>query len=430
VIRIPVLTAMPGAAWETGLVAELERAEHGVAVVGRCVDLPELLSVAATGTARAVLLSADLARLDREAVGRLAGSGVVAVGLVAAGDEHAEARLRRIGVPRVLPIDAGVAEVARVVIEAVAEGVAAEGAWFGDPAAALPVLGAPVRPPAPVRGRGQVLAVWGPTGAPGRTAVAIGVADEAARLGVSTLLVDADPYGGTVAQTLGLLDESAGLALACRDAAAGQLDTARLAQQSRQLRPGLRVLTGIARADRWPELRPVAVQAVLAQARHLSALTIVDCGFCLEQDEELSYDTAAPRRNGSTLAALESADTVLCVGAADPVGLQRLIGALDELREVLPGVAPRVVVNRVRATVVPGEPRREIAAALQRWAGIDAVAYLPAAPAVLDVAMRTGATIAEAAPASPLRRAVAELARQLTGAPDPAPKRRRLLTRR
>ena len=133
------------------------------------------------------------------------------------------------------------------------------------------VAGAQVRPSghAPARGRGRVLAVWGPTGAPGRTSVAIAVADEAARLGVSTLLADADPYGGIDAQTLGLLDESAGFALACREASAGRLDTAQLALQSRQLRPGLRVLTGIARADRWPELRPAAVQAVFARARHL-----------------------------------------------------------------------------------------------------------------------------------------------------------------
>ena len=60
------------------------------------------------------------------------------------------------------------------------------------------------------------MAVWGPTGAPGRTTVAVGLADEAARLGISTLLVDADVYGGVVAQVLGLLDESPGLAGAAR----------------------------------------------------------------------------------------------------------------------------------------------------------------------------------------------------------------------
>jgi MinD-like ATPase involved in chromosome partitioning or flagellar assembly len=424
-MRVPVLTAGPGAAWEPDLVAGLESADHGVTVVGRCVELAELLSAAASGTGRAVLLSADLSRLDREAVTRLRSAAVAVIGLVDPGDAHAEDRLRRIGVVRVLATDVGTAEVARVVVEAVAEGLAGDDPWFADPAAALPVLGPPVRPPAPARGRGRVVAVWGPTGAPGRTAVAIGVADEAARLGVSTLLVDADPYGGTVGPTLGLLDEVAGLALACRAASAGQLDTVRLAAESRQLRPSLRVLTGIARADRWPELRPSAVRAVLDEARHLSALTVVDCGFCLEEDEELSYDTSAPRRNGATLTALTAADTVLCVGAADPVGLQRLIRALDELGEAVPGVVPRVVVNRVRATVIPGVPQREVAAALERWAGVRATAYLPAAPAVLDTAMRTGATLAEAAPASPLRVAMAGLARELTGAPAVGPRRRR-----
>ena len=429
-MRVPVLTAVPGAAWEADLVTELDAADHGLTVVRRCVELAELLSSAATGTARAVLLSADVPGLDRDVMARLASAGVVAIGLVEPGDEPAEGRLRRIGVFRVLPVDVGVAEIARVVIEAVAEALTTDGTWFGDPSAALPVLAPPVRTPPPAPGRGRVLAVWGPTGAPGRTSVAIGLADETARLGVSTVLVDADPYGGTVAQTLGILDESAGLALACRAASDGRLDTARLAGFSRQLRPDLRVLTGILRADRWPELRPTAVSAVLSQARHLSALTVVDCGFSLEQDEELSYDTAAPRRNGATLAALTAADTVVCVGAADPVGLQRLIRALDELRDVLPGLVPLVVVNRVRATVIPGEPRREIAAALQRWAGMEATAYLPAAPAVLDTAMRTGSTLAEAAPASPLRQAVAELARTVTGAPEPAPRRRGLLRRR
>lgn len=429
-MRVPVLTAVPGASWEADLVAELESSDHGVTVARRCVDLAELLSCAATGTARAALLSADVRGLDRDAVARLGSAGVVGIGLVERDDRAGEDRLRRIGVTKVLPVESGAAEIARVVIEAVADAIPADDDWFGDPAAALPMLGTPLRPPPPARGRGRVLAVWGPTGAPGRTSVAIGVADEAARLGVSTLLADADPYGGTVAQTLGLVDETAGLALACRAVSAGRIDTARLATFSRQLRPNLRVLTGIGRADRWPELRPTGVTAVLEQARHLSALTVVDCGFSIEQDEELSYDTAAPRRNGATLAVLAAADAVLCVGAADPVGLQRLIRALDELRDVLPTIAPLVVVNRVRATVVPGEPEREIAAALRRWAGVEASAYLPAAPAVLDLAMRTGATLAEAAPVSPLRLAVVRLARLLTGVPEPAPRRRGLLRRR
>ena len=142
---------------------------------------------------------------------------------------------------RELPVKVGVPPAAPIVIEAVAEFAPEAETWLRDPAYALP---AP--PPAAMPGRGRVVAVWGPAGAPGRTTVAIGVADEAARLGVSTLLADADPYGGTVAHAVGLLDETAGLALASRDAAAGRLDTVRLAQRSRQLRPR----PGIAAGDR------------------------------------------------------------------------------------------------------------------------------------------------------------------------------------
>ena len=59
--------------------------------------------------------------------------------------------------------------------------------------------------------------VWGPTGAPGRTTLAIGLAAELAGSGLPTVLVDADTYGASVAQCLGLLDESSGLATAAMD---------------------------------------------------------------------------------------------------------------------------------------------------------------------------------------------------------------------
>ncbi|MCW2606554.1 MAG: hypothetical protein JWO60_1247, partial [Frankiales bacterium] len=58
-MRVPVLTAVSDAVWEAELVHALERGELGVAVVRRCVDLADLLATAATGQARAALLSAD-----------------------------------------------------------------------------------------------------------------------------------------------------------------------------------------------------------------------------------------------------------------------------------------------------------------------------------------------------------------------------------
>jgi Flp pilus assembly CpaE family ATPase len=184
------------------------------------------------------------------------------------------------------------------------------------------------------------------------------------------------------------------------------------------------VLTGLARADRWPELRPRAVAAVLAEARRLAALIVVDCAFCLEEDEELSFDSAAPRRNGATLTVLEEADTVLCVSGADPVSLQRSIRALGELRERLPDVEPVVVVNQVRRGPVPGNPQAEIEAAFGRFAATGIACFLPADRRATDAALASGRTLAEVSPGSALRGGLRALAAQLAGVAEPAPARR------
>ncbi len=426
-MSLPVLTAVTGAVWESELVGALAASDHGLTVVRRCVDLADLLSVASTGTARAVLLSADLRRLDRESVSRLTSAGVAVVGLVDPGDADSERRLRQLGVRHVLPADSGVALIAAAVVEAVggAPGGRRTPEDVGDPRAALPDLGDPEPPVVPTAGPGTVVAVWGPTGAPGRTTVAVGLADEAARLGVGSLLIDADVYGGTVGQVLGLLDESPGLAAAARQAGNGTLDVTSLARLARSVRPSLRVLTGSTRADRWPELRPSSLEVVLEAARQLASFTVVDCGFCLEQDEELSFDSVAPRRNAATVATLAEADVVLCVSGADPVSLQRTVRALAELRELLPEVGPRVVVNRVRKIVVPGNPRREIAAALERFANVSTATYLPQDVEAADSALATGRTLADVSPKSRLRLALRELAAELGGADVPVRGRRR-----
>jgi MinD-like ATPase involved in chromosome partitioning or flagellar assembly len=422
-MALQVFTAVTGAAWESELVGALDRADHGVTVVRRCVDVSELLAAAATGTGQAALLSAELRRLDGDAIARLDAAGVAVVGLVEPGDERAAERLRQLGVRRVLPTDAEPEAIAQALREAVA-GASPSTRDVADPRAALPALGLPEAPEERPAGPGSVVAVWGPTGAPGRTTVAVGIADEAARLGISALLVDADVYGGVIAQVLGLLDESPGLAGAARLAGSGTLDSAAVVRLAWAVRPHLRVLTGLARSDRWPELRPRAVAAVLEEARRLAGCTVVDCSFNLEDDEELSFDTAAPRRNGATLAVLQAADTVLCVSGADPVALQRSVRALDQLRDVLPEVDPVVVVNQVRRGPVPGDPRREITAALARFAGREVRFFLPADRAATDAALAAGRTLAEVAPGSPLRVALRSLAAAVAGVPEPAGRRR------
>ena len=430
-MTVPVLTAVGDPRWEADLVAGLARGDD-VHVVRRCVDLADLLAAAAAGLARAVLLSADLRRLDRDALTRLAVAGVAVIGVVAPGDEDAERRLRQLGVAHVLPANAPAADVAAAVVVAVSAAATGARHDYADPSAVLPDAPAPIPGPPPeiAPGAGRVISVWGATGAPGRTTVSIGLASELAALGQPTLLIDADVYGGVCAQMLGLLDEAPGLAAACRLANSGSLDLPALAELAVQVRPDLRALTGIARAERWPELRPTALEVVLGLARRLAAFVVVDCGFALERDEELSYDTLAPRRNGATLTALAGADVVVAVAAADPVGLQRFVRGLGDLADAVPDVAPLTVVNRVRPAVVGGgDAEAEIRAALGRYAGVTDLRFVPLDMAACDAALAVGRTLAEVAPASPARLALQAIAAGLAGA-QVSRRRRRLSLRR
>lgn len=423
-MSVPVLTAIADPTVEAGLVATFGGNGHGVHVVRRCVDLADLVATASAGLAKAAVLSADLRRLDGDALTRLAVAGVAVIGLVPPGDAAAEQRLRRLGVSHVLPIDSPAATVAEEVLNAVTVGVAAPAHSLGDPLAALGIRGGGSLADVDSSGalplsEGRVVAVWGPTGAPGRTSVAVGVAAELAELGVETLLVDADVYGGAIAQLLGLLDEAPGLAGACRLANNGSLETSTLAELALCVAPRFRVLTGISRAERWPELRPAALEAVLGLCRGLAAVTVVDCGFAVERDEELSFDTAAPRRNGATLAALEFADTVLGVAAGDPIGLQRYVRALTDLGDAVPTAAPRTVVNRVRAAVVGGgDAATEIRSALARFAGVADAHIVPMDVAAFDSAVAAGRTLNEVAKNSPARSALRDLAESLVDVPS------------
>ena len=260
--------------------------------------------------------------------------------------------------------------------------------------------------------RARVIAVWGPTGAPGRTTLATALAAELAGRGCEVLLVDADTYGGSVAQTLGLLDEAPGIAAACRAADHGTLDVPALARLAPTVTPRLRVLTGLPKAERWPEVRAAALERVIELSRELVTVVVVDCGFCLEDDEELSYDTAAPRRNEATLTSLASADVVMAVSGADPVALQRFVRGLQELGSV-PSPPPVPVVNRVRSAAVGSKPEARIAESLLRFAGLESVRFVPDDPATVDAAVLAGRSVVEFAPDSAVSRAVADLATAL-----------------
>ena len=262
-----------------------------------------------------------------------------------------------------------------------------------------------------------VVTVWGPTGAPGRTTIAIGLAAELAARGHAVCLLDADTYGGTVAPALGLLDEAPGFAAACRLAGADSLDHAELDRVGQTVGRGghgeFSVLTGIGRPHRWPELSASRVAAVIEQCRAWRSIVVIDAGFSLESDEEVSSDLAAPRRNAATIASLRAADHVVAVGAGDPLGLARFLRTHADLLETIETARVQVTINRVRSSVLGIDPHGQVRQTLDRFVGVrDAVLIDDDADAA-DAALLTGRPVTHAAPRSALSRGIAELADRL-----------------
>lgn len=451
----PLLVAVTRG-WETALVTALGGSRTWE-VARRCPDLADLLAGAAAGLAEVAVVSADLRLLDRSALTELAEAGVGVLGVYAPRDDAQERRLRQLGLSVVLPADSPLAALEQGLGTAHAgryDALHAADAAGVDPEVVAgrrrTVSGSDAGPQSGEGHRaGTIHAVWGPTGAPGRSTIALNVAAELARQGRRTLLVDADPYGGTQAQALALLNEAPGLIAASRSADQGALDLPTLARLSPYVTTDLRILTGLPTASRWTELRPAPLRHVLSLARSLVDEIVIDCGFCLEEDEELSYDTRAPRRNAATVTSLRLADHVLVVGAADPIGLQRLVRALPELAEVsasaepaVPGMstAPAdpsgaqcakparqtVVVNRVRASAVGPDPDDRIRSALARFADARDPWLIPHDGFVVDGALLAGQTLVEHAPSAEVRLAIASLAAAAVGMEvTAAPRRRR-----
>ncbi|OUE27166.1 AAA family ATPase [Clavibacter michiganensis] len=276
---------------------------------------------------------------------------------------------------------------------------------------------------------GRVIAVWGPQGAPGRTATALAIAGEVAAAGRSAVLVDADVHGGTVAATLGLLDEAPGFAAACRLAAADSLtieELERIAQHHPSTRaPGFSILTGISRPDRWPELAEGRVSAVLRACRDWRDYTVVDASFNLEDDEEISSDMFAPRRNAATHAVLRGADHVVAVVSADTVGLSRFFRAYVQLLEIVDPSRVSVLVNRVRPSAGGWDAANQVRRTLFRFGSVEAAAYVPEDREALDAAVLAGATLRDIAPRSPALVEWSRFTRTTLLLPEDAPRRMR-----
>jgi MinD-like ATPase involved in chromosome partitioning or flagellar assembly len=174
----------------------------------------------------------------------------------------------------------------------------------------------------------RTIGVWGPSGSPGKSTIAIGIADSLARAGKKVLLVDVDIHNPSLALMLGVIEKSQSLSTvldAMRLNASPSL-WVDLVVSVRTSRGSFDLVAGISSPDRWSEVRFDDLRA-LSPIQNLYDFVVFDMATPVS-------DVENSRRNGLTLDLLKSVDDLFVLGRPDLVGVQRLAESLLELRRI------------------------------------------------------------------------------------------------
>lgn len=370
-----------GAVWEGQLLTHIEMLPD-VQLVRRCIDVPDLIAASATDHADVALVDPTVSGLDLEVVERLSKQGLD-IWAIGNGGEH-------LGLKHAI----GVQDINHVG-EQLRVGVEPES--FEDESTHLRGLEPPGKPKASANG--SATAVWGPTGAPGRSTVALALAATLARRGESTLLIDADCRGASIAQMLAILDDVSGIMAACRDVNLGR--DRRIDEHVLNVMPNLDVLTGIPRSDLWHHIRPNALERVLLQARETHQNIVIDCGFDLERADPLS-----PAIGEIARVLLEQAERTVVVGRPDPVGITRLLRAADQISDLASEML--LVMNGIRPSTPWDES--QLADMVFQVAGVRPAGFLPFDAETCDRALLKGEPVTEVAKDSALSHELERLA--------------------
>lgn len=382
------------------IVRQIESYRGELIVVRVCADIAEAIAACTASSANVLLVSGRAMMPPMEQLDLLIEQQTAVVLL----DEN----------PRSEALDRGVVEVISTV------GMVELEALITDTLSVFKVAAHESSAPSATSGRvgpmreGKIVCFWGAVGSPGRSTVALNYAVESAVSGKSVVLLDADTYGASIAIQLGLMDESASIAQMCRVVDSGSRDPARLSAACLVVQVGestLQVATGIPRASRWPEVRAAALRRAALTLRAHHDLVVLDIAPSIELDEQLSFDTQAPQRNGVSVEMLQCADEVYMVVAADSLGIPRALRAIDELEVWAPGLPLKIIFNKVSSANTGRSPKRRVLEAWSRFGPMHPViGLLPNDSTVCRAAILGGAPLLEIAPKCSLRSEIRTLA--------------------
>jgi len=266
----------------------------------------------------------------------------------------------------------------------------------------------------PVQTRGQVISCWGPIGSTGKSMIAINVAFELAQATHRVLLIDLDTYGPSIETQLNLVEHPAGLAAACRLASQDRLDEAELLRLSQPVQVAgttLQIMTGISNPSRWPEITSQKIEQLLDIAVGLFDFIVLD--LASELAESAQQPQSGIERNCATLTGLQYANIILAVGLADPIGIRRLIMAMQDLKALRLDADLFALINRTRASVIGRKAKEQISETLARFAGIEVDLFIQDEPATFDQCLLESIPLVSAKRKSAARMAIANLVKRL-----------------
>lgn len=273
--------------------------------------------------------------------------------------------------------------------------------------------------------RGTVIAVWGASGSPGRSTLALGLAHA---LGAhdETLIIDADIMNPSLAHMMSVPIDASALAALSRTALRSTLNGDDITRAATPLWPGLSMITGIVTPHRWREVGPASIAAILTAARQAATWVVVDVSsVSLEQVAEDIRQHG--ERDDVTAAVLRCADEVICVSRADILGVNRLSHAIEWWGTLGRAEELTVVINQVDSAALGSNPLNALQTALSQIIPGSQVRTIPFDVQVRRALLR-GRPITEHAPASGAGAAVIALADSLSS--NTTPIRRGLFGRR
>jgi MinD-like ATPase involved in chromosome partitioning or flagellar assembly len=197
---------------------------------------------------------------------------------------------------------------------------------------------------------GQIIAIWGPAGSPGRSTLALCLAVTLARRDQRVMVVDGDSYAPSLAPMLGLHETQSGVQSLSRHARLETAEATALEACAVHYPLGgqrFSVVTGLNSAAHYVDCGSLAWSLALTTLRQAGHTLVVDLAAPLLQ---LAGEViGGPMRNALTLATLDVADRVLAVANPTPLSILRLSRDWSRLTELAGAAELDVCLNNAPA---------------------------------------------------------------------------------